>query len=262
MRYFYSSLTLTGAVLLLLLSSCIKVPIEPIEDLVEPDTVKSFIRATVRTPNINAVWESKTPDTLSNGYFEIKQPNGTTISRNGITIRNLISCFNGIGKSTSSIALYVNAQSNLETKAYILRNGNYDSIRYWKEYRLEFTFKSPNTIRVPTTIPSDSLFSFEWTETRWQEQEVGSSQSNGTTTWSITALFNNLLSVQYLQGYTNQPLYNSIIQQGEVTITRYDTQKKRLSGRFKLRVISKSSNTIIDIDDGVFENVRLKVQRD
>lgn len=245
---------------LLLLSACVK-PVQP-EEIIEPDTVKSFIRATLRTPTLNAAWEAKSPDTLSKGNFEIKQPNGMIVSRDGITIRNLISCFNGIGKTTSSIALYVNAQSNLETKAYVRRNGIHDSLRYWREYRLEFTFKSPSIIRVPLTLPSDSLFSFEWTEMQWQEQEVGSSQPNGVTTWSITALFSNLLSVQYLQGYTNQSLYNSIIQQGEVTITRYDAQKKRLSGHFRLRVMSKSSNTIIDIEDGIFENVRLKVQQD
>ena len=254
MSIFRSWMLCVGSIIVLLsLSGCVK-PIGP--DPNQPDTVKSFVRATITAPGMtNQLWEVHYPDTVSNGVLGFTRYDGTQGTRKGDLILSNIDFFHNLNPNNQSIKLTVWYPHDLKIRQLVASGSsdNYiDSLRTWQEEQFEFTFVAPATITAPYT--PTKLRAFSWESLGWAERYVPSSYTNQ---WYIQALPYTNYQVSYIYD-SDLKLYQSTIQEATLTIDRYDLDKKRVSGRFSFRVVGSIHGEVIEIKNGVFDNVRLR----
>lgn len=259
-HYVFVILILWGAAALLPVS-CTK-PVGPGRD--EPDTVKSFVRATITAPGMtNQLWEVHYPDTVSNGEVGFTQYDGTQGTRHEKAVVSLIESLQNLNPNNQNISLTIWYPHDVKIQQVVAsgNSDNYiDSLRTWQEERLEFLFVAPPTITVPYT--PTKLRAFRWQSFGWAEQFVpalgGTNHPASTYSghWFIQALPYKNYEVSY-NSTSNLTLYQSTIQEATLTIDRYDLDKKRISGRFSFRVVGSIHGEVIEIKNGVFENVFL-----
>jgi hypothetical protein len=243
------------AVLLLILSSCTK-PLGPEEPKDEPDTAKSYLRINVYTPNVNELWELKNKDTLSSGIVGGILSNGQAFSRTGVPIWQSIGAMHTISSSKNYFALGFVYAKNLTYTTYRNQANALDSLRAWNKYNLYLSFTLPTSFKTPITL--DTLTNLDWFEYQVSEKYVPPSNPNATA-WYIQDLYSTIVTVRYSLAAPelNDILYKSNVVQVSFTIDKYDREKKRIFGRFSFKVIGSINKEVIELRDGVFENVRV-----
>jgi hypothetical protein len=215
----------------------------------------------VRTPNVNQMWEARNLDTLSRSTIGGVRADGSTFTRSAEAAVDRILCL----KFTTGITVTVDKVRNLEIKS--LRNissqllyGQVDSLRSWKHERLIFQLQVPinlGYIEYSTSKTTD-VTDFTWVEYDVQERYVPPSSNSSSQEWYITALRSIVTNVEYNFILSkNDYIYRSTIDSLYVSITNYDPVKKRISGRFSFKVIGSINKEVIELRDGVFENVRV-----
>lgn len=252
-HYVFVILILWGAAALLPVS-CTK-PVGPGGN--EPDTVKSVVRATITAPGMtNQLWEVHYPDTVSNGVLGFTRLDGTQGTRKGDLALSDIGCFHNLNPNDPLISITIWYPHDIKTGQLVAGTTNYiDSLRTWQEEQLEFLFVAPATIIAPYSPPT--LRGFRWKSLSATEQYVPTSLNQ----WNIQALWSTNYEISY-SSTSYLALYQSTIQEATLTIDRYDLDKKRVSGRFSFRVVGSIHGEVIEIKNGVFENVRLRAFSD
>jgi hypothetical protein len=244
------------AAILLLLSSCAK-PLAPETPQDEPDTAKSYVRAYVQTPNLNQIWEMRNRDTLSKTIVGGVSANGIMFTRSGELACDNVYClkfasgFSFVFKNVRD--LEIRTQRNVNS---VLLYGQIDSLRSWKQEKLTFQFETSANItgEVTTSVSSG----FGWSEFKVQENFAPPASNNASQEWTIVSFHSNVVDVQYNVVLSkNDYMYRSTIDSAYVTITNYDSIKKRISGRFSFKVVGSINKEVIELRDGVFENVQV-----
>jgi hypothetical protein len=100
------ALTLSSMALLWSLESCTQ-PISP-EPTEKPDTIKSYVRAIVTTPDMtNQLWEVRTPDTVSDGKVGFFNARGLLDTRKGNVIYTVIRSYHNLSTNNNYISLVI-----------------------------------------------------------------------------------------------------------------------------------------------------------
>jgi hypothetical protein len=245
-------------IVLCLLSSC-KQPSGP-EPTIEPDTVRSYVRAIITAPGtVNQLWEVRRPDTLSNGVVGVVYADGSRGTRTGDVAAAYIDCFHNTNPNNNVIAITIRHPTNVSIyRTVIGQQRDIDSLRTWEQKELQFLFIVPTTIEAPFT--PTKLRAFVFTHSQVQEQYLPSSGNQ----WSIYTLFAPYYKVLYNLFFADSAeiIYKSEVKEAFLIIDYYDSVKHRISGRFHFRVIGSINKEVIDIRDGVFDNVKLRVFSD
>ena len=258
MRTLYFSIILTGAALMLLLSSCIKPPIQPEEVVIEPDTAKSTFRAFVIAPGFNTTVTVHNNDTLSNGKISRRNEDGTWGMREGDVIRSTIYALD----YTSNFSIGLIYTNSLNILPYTYPDNRIDSLREWGMLEVTLSFYTPQklysgfSVNIPEVNTTKSIVVLAFTNRKGYEREVIST-TRGVTTRSITSLFTTLTDVSYSAvPLSFQP--SATIETLAITIDKYDSVRKRVSGRINFKMISGgTTKQTIEIRDGIFENVQV-----
>ena len=256
------SLTAIGLFLLL---CCCKQPIQPVVEpplnFDEPDTIKSFVSFILDAPTRRVYkWQLTTPaDTFSNG----------AITSTGVVTRPDIWLLGGASFGHSLKSQYCSFKCfqsfDLVMHDYIHpHDGRLDAIRSSSIERLYFSFRLSRYIP-PLPSKQDSLLTFSWSDKRYQERFVTNSTPG---TWSVQSFVVDVFAdIEFSPHYINSidtmllsPLdlnrYRARIERAEFYLDRYDTVRQRADGRFSFRAVGYN-NTIVDIKDGRFTNVKL-----
>ena len=257
MRQVYYSIILIGAALLLLLSSCIKVPIQPEEIVDEPDTAKSTFRAFVIAPGFNTTITVRNRDTLSDGKILRRNEDGTWTMREGDVLRSSV----GALDYTSDFSIRLLYTHNLNIVPYTYPSSNrLDSLRKWNMLEIGLRFYTRQklfsgfSMNIPESSDIKMIAVLAFTNRKGFEQEVIST-TRGVTTVSITSLFAMLTDVSYDEiPLSFQP--SATIETLSLIIDNYDSVRKRISGRINFKMISGgTTKQTIELRDGVFDNV-------
>ncbi|MFY8000737.1 MAG: hypothetical protein ACOVSW_19245 [Candidatus Kapaibacteriota bacterium] len=247
------------ALLLAWLSSSCRQPIGPAVE--EQDTIKAVLRATITAPGLtNYQWSVIAPDTLSDGKVGFIPYTGPEGVRYGDKAISLIGCFHNLRPNEPSISISVQFPHKLTKKPSFNNNANYvDTLRAWEEYELGFVFSVPLTITAPYT--PTKLLNFSWEDFIVTEWFAPSSPGYARvqTHWYPRC---QVIHHRPIPGYIELPKYRATIQEASLTIDRYDRDAKRVSGRFSFRAIGSINGEVVEIRDGVFENVKLEAFRD
>lgn len=227
----------------------------------EPDTVKSYVRAIVTTPDMtNQVWEVRRPDTISNGKVGFFNSRNVLDTRQGEAVYTYIGCNHNLDPDNNNISIVISKPKNVRIYATQINNidQRLDSLRTWEEEELRFLFIAPPVIVAP--FSPGTLRAFSWTRT--QASEVNVIVSSGVL--SLQTKYNVIYSANYNLYFADNPIYekkySSTILEASLTIDKYDREKGRISGRFSFHVIGSIGKEDISIRDGVFENVKLWVR--
>jgi hypothetical protein len=271
-RHFIQTIFVAVGISFLLLFSCCKQPIQPEEPKLnfnEPDTIKSLIKFTLRSPLRHVFnWNVQTPsDTFSIGAITstgvIMRP---ALWRSGEVI------FTHAIKS-NFCSLHCSFSSNLLTQDFLRPDNTLDAVRSWQTASLSIFFRVPKIIQTPIKIDnttSDSTFDISFSDKRYQERFV---YGTTPTSWKILSFVSDIFAdVQYSPRYLNSidtlnydPLslrpYRTRLEQAEIIIERYDTIRQRVNGRFSFRMMGYD-NTIVEVRDGLFDNVLLTRQNE
>ena len=141
-------------------------------------------------------------------------------------------------------------QSNLQIAPNLGYDNVIDSLRSWDEERLVFAFIVPPTFALPFT--TNKIRAFEWSSSAVQELFMPVSVDR----WSIYAIWRKRYQILF-NSFLSDTLYRSNVQEALLIINQYDLQKKRVSGRFSFRAIGSIGGEVVQIREGVFDNVRL-----
>jgi hypothetical protein len=252
------ALTLSSMALLWSLESCTQ-PISP-EPTEKPDTIKSYVRAIVTTPDMtNQLWEVRTPDTVSDGKVGFFNAHGSLGTRQGQVAYTFVSCDHNLDPKNNSISLFIRKPKNVRIYATQINNidQRLDSLRTWEIEELALLFIAPDKIITP--FSPATLRAFSWVKT--QASEVNLIVASGVL--SLQTRYSGIYSVEY-NLYALNPIhenkYSSTILEASLTIDKYDREKGRISGRFSFHVIGSIGKEDISMRYGVFENVKLWAQ--
>jgi hypothetical protein len=240
---------------LMFLSCCKQSPVGPLPRKDEPDTVKSSVRAIINAPLMyNERWEFRNRDTLSGDTIGVLFPNGTTI-RSGRVIRNSSFCLHYLPTNNSNSSLSINFKrvNNLEFQLSRDFYGRIDSLRYWDEQDLIFSFNIPDAIITPFETHTLRVFA-------WKQQlgyEAFTYRSAGGPPY-ISDFYSKLVEViSWNPPYASDGHDSSKVTAAQIIIDRFDRDKRRISGRFSFRVVGAIKKEVIDIQEGVFDNVQV-----
>jgi hypothetical protein len=250
-----------AAIILLLVSSCTK-PIEPENPHQQSDTVSAFVRAVITAPDRqNQIWQIRGRDTLSNGIVGYVRTDGFNGTRNGEIVQSYSDCFHNLNPQNSYINLTITKSSNViiyDTKTIELSSiiSRFDSLRSWDREQLQIIFKAPSSIVVPFYVSSSLVVrSVQWERSKIQERYL---PSNGNT-WSIRSIYITEFKALYAQTYFSfESHLRSKLDSVAIVIEKYDRNKGYISGKFYVEYTNLMSSEIIRIQNGVFENVKLR----
>jgi hypothetical protein len=247
------ALTLSSMALLWNLESCTQ-PISP-EPTEKPDTIKSYVRAIVTTPDMtNQLWEVRVPDTLSKGVVGFTAYSGTQGTRYITPTFSVIECLHNLNPNGQEIIITIWYPHDLRIEPLVAGNENYlDSLRTWKEDRLEFIFPAPTTITTPYSQMKPRAFG--WVRHVVTERYMPTNSNH----WAIQTLWSTNYGVSY-NAFSRLFSDQATIQASSLIIERYDTEKKRISGRFSFRAVGSVNGEKVEIRDGIFDNVKLVVE--
>lgn len=261
MQNFYSSLALTGAVLLLLLSSCVKTPIAPDNPTPEPDTAISTFTGLLVSPDLYTSIIFYHNDTLSNGKIPRISENGTLSIRDGDVLRSTISCSRSI-KDSNSLVLRFTYFFNLRAKGVINQYNQLDSLRSWSMLDFGFRINTPkNLTGFSFNIRSDTskrLAVLDWSEYLGYEQ-ISSTTTQGVTTISLSSAYTQSFGIRFAKIPLSFEV-PAIVESFTLVIDKFTSSPpKRISGRISFKMISGDTpRQIVEVRDGRFDNVRFE----
>ncbi|MFY8000736.1 MAG: hypothetical protein ACOVSW_19240 [Candidatus Kapaibacteriota bacterium] len=240
------------ALLLAWLSSSCRQPIGPAVE--EQDTIKAVLRATITAPGLtNYQWSVIAPDTLSDGKVGFIPYTGPDGVRYGAQAISSLVCSHNLKSTGPSIRIIAKFPFNLTKKPSVNNNGTdhyIDTLRAWEQYELQFGFSVPSTITAPYT--PTKLLDVSWEDysvTEWFAP-ISQGHSRAQTHWYQRH------GIIYISS-SRLPEYSAIVEEASLTIDSYDLIKKRASGRFSFRAKSKVNGDVVEIRNGIFENIKL-----
>lgn len=140
------------------------------------------------------------------------------------------------------------------------------AVRDWQAMAIDFAFRMPKIITLPLRLEKDSLDRFGWGASSSSEvYRLFSFRPSGSSTpqWSTTVdiRVNDETEIQYDRNDFGKPIfygrYDSRVERAWLRIDRFDLVKWRVSGAFSFRATNLKGETV-DIENGTFENVRLR----
>jgi hypothetical protein len=234
------------------MATACKSPVQPVPSIQDRDTVHSVVSARITAPGmVNVLWELRTPaDTLS--VAAVTSTGDTTTK--GVITSGEVYVFHNIRDDEPYISLNITKQFNIKiTEIKREDNGKSVALRSWTLHNFDIYFDAPKNISAPF-VPVN-IRRLTWQQSTMSEYLVADGSGNA---YLMTGEIARHTDIRYLLYYTNQPIYNCKIERAWLIIDKYDLTTKRVSGRFSLRAVSRIDSTVVDIQDGMFDNVYLQ----
>jgi hypothetical protein len=222
----------------------------------EPDTAKSYVRAIVSAPGMNnVVWEAHNNDTLDDGKVGRIQPDRTLVIRSGLAaVSNVEGQYYPQTNQRPLISIgFIFDRVHSMNKTPRLRFDNtIDSMRKWYGEKITLIYEYSE---LPVTNGSVSIIT--WRQYGLVEENTSPvTTSRGTGDWGLSALPFLQTSVEaWVDPPNSDRRYRSVIDSSFLVIDKLDLAKHRAWGRFAFRVTGSINQEVIDVRDGVFENV-------
>jgi hypothetical protein len=245
---------------LLALSGCLqalepKPPKQPVAQA-EPDTARSTVRAVIN----GRPWGGRTWDTVLTGAYLL---NGRLATSSNISLSSIYTDgFHFVVGKTNLINLRFSISRLVQADEFINKENRKDTL-YTSQVEHIVCGVEDSTGGVVKEYIYPQLTDCKWWQGILGDEYRPSTGREGITSWSISygRLQKTLSDVSfdaYVASNTTHTMHisNAVMERSSLTIDSYRENPNRMSGRFSFRMRHPLTGEVIDIKDGVFDNVK------